>query len=782
VEGRRAFVFILFFLVAAMLGSGVPLRDSLLLASGFGLLSYLGRGAFDWAVGSLSVSHIERLCGGFISSCLMMGSVSYVVNSLGYSGWLDEASVLALLALRSLQRRRVPHRDDVATIADYRTGSAWEMALLLVTLSALAYATWSPGFWPFAACTAVGAAAAGFYGRKGSSGWSHAAAGLGIVTLVTSVIVQRVFVQLFDAAEPFRYLASYPDLEMDETLSWSFTRFGLDSNPFLAGHPLYAGYGLVAELVGGFSRLLFLRPFSLTGSFMVLAGFMATVSLFLTVSRRGGFDSRHGVILPLIVVGFSGSVGEVFSVMEPPRAQHFVGLSLLAIAILFLEHWWGKSSEIAWIGAPIFFWLLLVTKTQLLVVFSVWLMVRTIESVFLGRSSRGAVRAVTSWLVLVGGSWLLDLRFGLSTIPAHAPLSVDVTSLTDWLIPLVAVAVVRVPLAWNVAVFKRRSVARTSLVTLVVALVLHALLENTRSDRHAFVAAVLVASSLSIPMIIESVKRVGRRTRLILGVTGAAAGFVMNAGGIAGQLLHGSRVQNELLRLRSPILQVAVVVVLSAAAACLPRMRSRRGKVGSRDNRQVFLAAFVVASVFSSIGAHAAWSARVGVRAVTYGLRGESKVLLGDEGSRDSQLVAEWLRRNTAPDAILAHSAVCSFDGDESRLTNRPATGTSEECIVKNSSSWLSSWSRRRVYLDRPYNAIPVEADVGVVSERYSTVVGFARDGSGVAYARLMRDGVRFFIVDLSETSLRNWAPYGSAVFAAGKFVVLELSSDIADP
>jgi len=45
-----------------------------------------------------------------------------------------------------------------------------------------------------------------------------------------------------------------------------------------------------------------------------------------------------------------------------------------------------------------------------------------------------------------------------------------------------------------------------------------------------------------------------------------------------------------------------------------------------------------------------------------------------------------------------------------------------------------------------------------------------------------MRDGVRFFIVDLSETSLRNWAPYGSAVFAAGKFVVLELSSDIADP
>jgi hypothetical protein len=176
--------------------------------------------------------------------------------------------------------------------------------------------------------------------------------------------------------------------------------------------------------------------------------------------------------------------------------------------------------------------------------------------------------------------------------------------------------------------------------------------------------------------------------------------------------------------------------------------------------------------VGSNSGVLVTWTARHQIREIIYEM---AKLPATNFGPRNDPRLppTDWIRNTSDKDSIVAHSAMCPYLPE---VGVSPPIEISPECAQRSTSSWVAALTHRRAYLDRPLNALAKEFDLPEANFRYRNSVLFATEALPSAMDDFERVGVDYFVVDLSQTELRSWEPYGTIVYRDENYLVLKLN------
>jgi hypothetical protein len=92
-------------------------------------------------------------------------------------------------------------------------------------------------------------------------------------------------------------------------------------------------------------------------------------------------------------------------------------------------------------------------------------------------------------------------------------------------------------------------------------------------------------------------------------------------------------------------------------------------------------------------------------------------------------------------------------------------------------SNLVTAFSQRKAYIDGPYQAFIGPELMENASERYRDSILFATNNDPNSHERMIRDGVDYFVVDLGQTTLRDWEPRGTIRYQDDHYAVVELNN-----
>jgi hypothetical protein len=137
----------------------------------------------------------------------------------------------------------------------------------------------------------------------------------------------------------------------------------------------------------------------------------------------------------------------------------------------------------------------------------------------------------------------------------------------------------------------------------------------------------------------------------------------------------------------------------------------------------------------------------------------------------DSQVsVGNWLKENIPNNELIATNYFCT----NLLLEEVPFDKGDTDCFTRNSLPWISAISHRRMLIEAPlFVAGRVFSDDQYDRYRGSIFLGSILDQDSLR--NLLDRGVQWFVVDKTQTAIRNFDSIGKTEFTVGEFVVLAL-------
>jgi hypothetical protein len=138
----------------------------------------------------------------------------------------------------------------------------------------------------------------------------------------------------------------------------------------------------------------------------------------------------------------------------------------------------------------------------------------------------------------------------------------------------------------------------------------------------------------------------------------------------------------------------------------------------------------------------------------------------------DTQLdIGKWLESNTDRNSILATNFLC----DVTIGLGVPFPQyRKDECLNRNTLTWLASIGHRRVLIEAPvYSGSYVGTNMQI--KDYNSSVRFGRDMNSISSGYLVRRGVDFFIFDKATSKIHGLRDFGSVLYENSDYAILAL-------
>jgi hypothetical protein len=219
---------------------------------------------------------------------------------------------------------------------------------------------------------------------------------------------------------------------------------------------------------------------------------------------------------------------------------------------------------------------------------------------------------------------------------------------------------------------------------------------------------------------------------------------------------HGSNIEYAALRLQA--LQLLVIFTVSGLGALMRRFFGMK-----------FRQVLVVTTVAVMFGNSIAMTSREFLRDSS----STSPALIFDEATQSRR----WLHT----------SRIAAFDASRSLIRSGPTIATNfgnYESDGPNDTYLVPIELRARSYLSPSYPDPTVENESSselsyLVATRKFISINFPVQPDALMLRDLQQAGVKWFIIDLERTELRDWEPWATTRFINDKVAILELATDI---
>jgi hypothetical protein len=139
--------------------------------------------------------------------------------------------------------------------------------------------------------------------------------------------------------------------------------------------------------------------------------------------------------------------------------------------------------------------------------------------------------------------------------------------------------------------------------------------------------------------------------------------------------------------------------------------------------------------------------------------------------STSQKSVGEWLKDNVPKNEVIATNYFCTNLLREEVSFERGETN----CFGRNSLPWISAFSHRRMLIEAPLFVAGTVFTEDQYS-RYRESIFFGSTLDPASLKSLLSRGVQWFVVDKSQTVMRNFDNVGDTKFSVGEFVVIRLN------
>ena len=603
---------------------------------------------------------------------------------------------------------------------------------------------------------------------------------MALVALVSAPVIglalQVIAQNRFDFRRPYLYLGWLTDNIFDEGLAWSVSRYGYSENPFFTGQRVI-GYLLTNSWTGDVYEALHASPFTVLSSFGVLTALISTLLITFAICEKHGLSSRVAVIA-VILVGLQGSFGELFPFTEPPRIQHVLAMAWLLLAILAIEHFMDRTIWLTALFISVVTVAVLLGKTQMFVVligfFAVSALVASVDQrrmrpVFIGAMATG--------VLLIVFRWASDRYFAARTNPWTFHRDTDTILL--WVMPIIIALVTRTFFPFTLFGRLGKSGNRFALRVAAVglpAVVAFAVFHDANALRHVVEMTLLLGALSAAPLIDKFISSSPRFVTILAIGSGFVFGALLFAQSERSIILNfpeESRVR--LLALEHPartqlaFILLASVVIVPVALLARALSRNKRGvSIGLATCSVVGLL-----TIGTNFGTLASWSVRLEVRGLVALEKGDKWPSRGERTEPHIPALM-WVRAETDKSAIIANNLLCKGLPLGGIVPTGNVVG---DCHLRNMSALVTSFGQRRSFLDGPSQAFIGGDSINLASQRYRDSILFATTNDPNSYARMIRDGVDYFVVDLGQTTLRDWEPRGTIRFQDDHYAVVELNN-----
>ena len=760
-------------LFCMMLATGVPLNDGLKLSALSVVVTAGGAALYAWAMRQDHISWAEAIGAGFATGTAVPALTTFLIGELGYRSavttWIWFA-VLAIAAAAAFVRG--PLRVQV--------GSASPAALAIVPLiTVFGYHAWSPLMWPYLIGVVVVLGIGWiFHGTKFRSivRLRHVPLTLLAIAPVIGLVLQTAAQNRFDFRRPYLYLGWLTDNIFDEGLTWSVSRYGYSENPFFQGQRVI-GYLLTNSWTGDVNEALHVSPFTVLSSFGVLAALTSTLLITFAICEKHGLSSRVAVIA-VILVGLQGSFGELFPFTEPPRIQHVLAMAWLLLAILSIEHFMNHTKWLTALFISLATVAVLLGKTQMFVVLIGFFAVSTlVASVDQRRMKPVFIGAMTTGVLMVVFRWASDRYFAARTNPWIFHRDTDTVLL--WVMPIIIALVTRTFFPFTLFGRLGKSGNRFALRVAAVglpAVVAFAVFHDANALRHMVEMTLLLGALSAAPLIHKFVSSSPRFVTILAIGSGFVFGALLFAQSERSIILNfpeESRVR--LLALEHPA-RTQIAFILLASVLIVPVALLTRALSRNKRGVSIGLATCSVVGLLTigtNFGTLVSWSVRLEVRGLVALEKGDPWPSRGERTEPHIPALM-WVRAETDKSAIIANNLLCKGLPINGLV---PAGNTPPDCALRNMSALVTAFGQRRSYMDGPSQAFIGAELMENASERYRDSILFATNNDPNSHERMIRDGVDYFVVDLGQTTLRDWEPRATIRYQDDHYAVVELNN-----
>jgi hypothetical protein len=773
VSTRTSLAVVLANLFCAMLATGVPIRDGLLLTAYCMVVTAGGVAIYSWVLGRRRLTFAETLGAGFATGTVFPALTIFLVGESGYRSttmtllWL---SVLAIAAMASILR--TPLRLEVGP------GSFAPLALVPL-IAMFGYQAWSPLLWPYLLGFLIVLTTRFVLGlilQNSVQSRRHLDRSVLLIAPVVALLFQLFAQLLFEIRRPYLYLGWLTDNVFDEGLSWSVARYGYAENPFFRDHEV-VGYLLTNAWAGDIYEFLSVSPFTVVSSFGIIASLFAVFFLTIAICERHHLASRVSIIA-VVLVGLQGSFGELFPLTEPPRIQHVLTMAWLFLSVLLVEEFVERPRALTTAFICLMGTAILLGKTQMFVVLLGFLLASAIVGSFKYRRITHLVFAAASTgLLLIAFRALGDRYF--SARSGQWIMFNDYETLSLWVLPLIITLISRTLIPFTLfgqlGSVGNRFGLRVAAVSFPVVMAF-ALSHDANALRHAVEPALILGSLAAAPFVDKMLRSTSVVFSTIALGMGLVFGLVLVAQGERAIILNFPEDSLiRLLALEHPT-RAQLGYVLASSLVLLPIALTIRFVSKRRRNialRWATLSVVGLVVVGTNTGALVSWSTRLEVRGLVALEEGDP---WPDRGQRAEPHIPalNWIRANTSKEVVVANNLLCKGLPVAGFV---PINGFSADCMQRNMSALVTAFGQRRSYIDGPYQAFIGAELMEAASQRYRDSILFATNNDPNSHARMIRDGVDYFVVDLGQTSLRDWEPRGTIRHVDDHYAVVELNN-----
>lgn len=575
------------------------------------------------------------------------------------------------------------------------------------------------------------------------------------LALIPGVATRTCF-EIFDMSSPWRDTIE-ADIVLDESAATGLSQFGPSVSMQVFGEHIvgnflgHAAFGLGNSVVGlpGFASVS-------AGGFTAI---LIAVALLAYSSIRQFTSSDHAGWLALTTLFAQSSLIPTTLVVPALRAVNAAALLWLMLAILcFIRAqrtpkavnalWFHLATAMAIMGK--------LHYSAVLLLF-VWM-----HALPPFGSKREPIRVVGLALpsTLLAGIWYLTMTVRGDGDPN------GLSPQLGYVIAIIPLALIRFMLIDVIRASRRSRELRSLAIVTVVSCVVFAI-TGTFLVMHYLFFAVIAICSVLIPCAIDwrDTPTSLRRSGNYLNLAAFASGFAL---AVARLIVEGASIFETDLSWwpnpsMSPVLLLAALIYLG-----LRVLTSRPAEGGAgRPFARVPLALAVALST----GMYAGHTSKHFVYHLTFGEVGYQTEVLTD----DQRAVGAWFQQNSQSGDLLASNSLCPVRVEIGSVITGDDPGG--RCEGRNHLAWLSALSHRRVLMESPvfsplaWSRLRNPDHVAYYND--SVAYGANRDPS--ALRNLRRLGVRWFVVDLPLSAVRDWESETNVALVTDSYLVIDL-------
>ena len=572
-------------------------------------------------------------------------------------------------------------------------------------------------------------------------------------------LVTKILQSFLDHKPIWRSLSGV-DVAFDEATSFGVSTFGIFDNALLAGQRTY-GHVLTHAWAGDLASFLNSPRFMVTASVGFVVAVIGIAALAFSVCLRL-FDSQSSARISLILLFLQGSMPEEYVLLNTFRMAHAISIMWLLLFCLLLAQIFNNEVKYSHLVIGLGVFAITISKVHWGIIAVVIFIANTFWQLIIKRSFAHLSYFILSAIIFYSTySLAFDKDYGF-------PFNFGISR--NFLYEFGGILFLRVFIGVGIFEVKDDSfVRRLAIVSVVFGLMVHLILAGEYASDYWISFAFIWISIFTGAYVVRAMNSLASfgifRLIIYFGpvLAGAYFTFYFFRENYYLILINARSWISWFVVSNPELIPLTVVFLIAPLIFLFIRIFAR----SSKSIR--FNAIFVLVAVSFNTGVWFTQSQRVNILERYYDIELTSDFILSDTQIE----IGEWISKNTETRAILATNFLCDI-----KIENTdPFPQTREnDCLNRNTLSWLASIAHRRVLIESPVYSGSYAGSIQQISD-YNTSLEYGRNRSVESFDYLKNRDVDYFVFDKANSRSHNLLVFRDSIFENIDYAIVPIIS-----